>query len=95
MNPTEQKLIRQTLKGFVDNGVISESTMKQIENIKQEDGKPAKSDELITRKEAMGILKVSQQTLINYQKYGKLKAHKIAGVHLVRYRRSDIEDLCR
>ena len=93
MTTNEAKLIKQTLKGFVDSGLISDGTMQEIANIKEQDGKQAGA-ELITRKEAMAKLKVSQQTLINYEHWGKLKAHKIAGMHLVRYRLEDIESLC-
>ena len=94
MSGNESKLVRQALKPFVDSGLISLGAMQEIASMKEEDGKPVKS-ELITRKEAMKLLKVSQQTLINYEHFGKLKAHKVAGMHLVRYRLEDIEDLCK
>lgn len=93
MTTNESKLIRQTLKGFVDSGLISDATMQEIASIKEQDGNESK-DELITRKEAMEKLKVSQQSLINYEKRGRLQKHKIAGLHLVRYRLKDIEELC-
>ncbi len=91
MNANELKLIRQTLKGFVDSGMISEGTMKEIAATRGTDGKTV----LVTRKEACEMLKVTTQTLVNWEKSGELKPIKLAGKTLVRYKLDDIEALCR
>lgn len=94
MTTNEVKLIRGALKGFVDNGLISETTMQEITSVKQSDGKAVRPD-LVTRPEAIKILGVCQQSLINYEKEGLLPAIKIAGKRMVRYKLSDIEALCK
>lgn len=94
MTKNEMKLVKYVLKPFVDSGLISEATMQEIITVKQPDGKTIRPD-LITRPEAMKILGISLQSLINYEKEGILRAIKIAGKRMVRYKLEDIEALCK
>ncbi|MFZ2653384.1 MAG: helix-turn-helix domain-containing protein [Victivallales bacterium] len=92
MTTNDIKQIKEALKPFINSGLVKESAMKEIEAMKI-DGKPVEN-KLLTRKQVMESLSVSLQTLINWERLGKLKAVKLAGVHLVRYKQSDIDELC-
>jgi len=48
-----------------------------------------KSFKLLSRKEAALILSVTDQSLINWEKEGKIKPVKVAG-RIVRYRAEDV-----
>jgi excisionase family DNA binding protein len=89
MNANELKFIRGALKPYIDSGLLAESAMNEISDMRGAEGKTT----LITRKEACSMLQVTVQTLINWQKSGQLKPIKLAGKTLVRYRRQDVEAL--
>lgn len=95
MTTNESKLIRQTLKGLADAGLISETTMNEISSLKDTtDGKPERLN-LITRQQAGELLQVTGQTLINWAKAGKITPIKLAGRSAVRYKLEDIENLAK
>ena len=83
MTKIEARAITQMAKPLVENGIITDETYKAITTITGADGKPAR--ELLTRTQAMKLLGVSYQTLINWERVGILKATKLAGRRLVRY----------
>ncbi len=93
MNANELKSIKQTLKTLVDAGFISGKTMDEISAIK-DNGKQVETEKYLTRKQVMERLQVSMQTLVNWELGGKLAPIKLAGVHLIRYKQSDIDGLC-
>ena len=92
MTTNESKLVRQTLKGLADSGLISAATMAEITGLKESDGKAARP-RLITRTQGTEMLGVCGQTFINWEKAGILKPIKLAGRRLVRYRMEDLENL--
>lgn len=49
---------------------------------------PKQEEELLTQEEVAKLLKVTPQTIINYQNKGSIKAYVIEG--LVRYKKSEI-----
>jgi len=92
MTANETKLIKSALKPFLDSGMISEQTMQELVAVKEADGK---GEKLVTRKEAVEMLGVCIQSLINYEKENLLPPIKIAGKRLVRYRLSDLQALVK
>ena len=93
MTTNESKLVKQTLKGLADSGLISAATMAEITGLKETpDGKPARPD-LVTRQEAAKMLGVCPHSLINWQKSGTLQPIKLAGKRLIRYKMEDISSL--
>ena len=96
MTANELKMIRSVLKPFVDNGLLSDSVIDEIATLTTKSGsKDIKKNrpDLITREEAATLLQVSQQSLINWEHAGKIKAIKVAGSRLVRYHMHDIDSL--
>lgn len=95
MTTNESKLVRQTLKGLADSGLISAATMAEITGLKETlEGKPPRPD-LVTRQEAAKIISVCPHSLINYEKQGLLHGIRIAGKRMVRYHMADIENLVK
>ncbi len=92
MTPNESKLVKQTLKGLTDSGLISVATMAEINGLQGTDGKPARPD-LVTRQEAAKMLGVCPHSLINWQKSGTLVPIKLAGKRLIRYSMENISSL--
>lgn len=91
MTKNEAKAVAQTTKTLFENGIITDETYKAITTITGAEGKPAR--ELLTRTQAMQLLGVSYQTLINWERLGKLKPIKLAGRRLVRYDAMAIDTL--
>ncbi len=92
MTPNETKLVKQALKPFVDSGLISSATLSQLTAIKDDDGRPPRPN-LVDRKETSKVLGCCIQSLVNFEKAGRLKPIKLAGRRAVRYTMQNIEQL--
>ena len=92
MTESEYKIIRDTMKSFVSNGLLSAAC---IEEIKTLTGKKAESamPELVTQEEACKYYKCTRQYFFKLRKQNRLKPVNIAGSRMIRYRLSDIQAL--
>lgn len=93
MTNNEAKLIRQTLKGFVDAGLISAGTVDEMLDPASNGAGKAQRPDLMTRRGVAALLQCTTRSLINYEKSGNLRPVKIAGKRLVRYHFEDVQSL--
>ncbi len=68
---------------------ITEALKKEIVPLITSAMSPKEQDELVTRKEAAKILRVSLVTINDWTKTGKIKGHRIAS--RIRYKRNELE----